>query len=595
MTATAVAASACERVLAFLNDADKVSAAQRVVVEHPGNFFLSACPGSGKTRTVGVRLAWAAVDGQDRIIAATSYTNTAVRQIQEAAAAAGAPIAEPHFVGTVHSFLLRYVFYPFGHLVMGCDPPARLIFGDFHRANDPQTFPQFEGGKPKPPPIPVWDFHFRPDGSVVLNRGDIPLGLSLDPEEVVKRCGDHVLEQKQALAKKGIASPSDAMFYALGVLRSYEVVRDALATRFQEIIVDEVQDTSAVQLACIRQLHATGKLASVVLTGDLEQAIYEWAGARPEDVEALVEDLDLEELVLRENFRSSQALCDVAYRFSRRDTADVAVGDNRDLGYPPELLMYDKDDPQQAIAAFEQRLEELAIDKTKARVLCRGGAIQGRLLEAATVDIKSRTLRVLGRAAVVVRQAGADAVARRDVEELERLLRSLVWKEPPASLGWDERVAFRDALMRLFELLPDVELELEDWIPAARSALKDALAVFGGLEVQPGAKMKVTAAIANVKAVDAFGRQSGAPLEALTVHSVKGETHHAVLLVGGKTTKHEHGAQWLESPESAEEPEEVRVAYVALTRPAMYCMVALPSGTSQDTIDEFVGRGFLLL
>jgi superfamily I DNA/RNA helicase len=594
MTGAAVAPSARDRVLAFLDDPKKISVAQRAAVEHPGNFFLSACPGSGKTRTVGVRTAWAAVDGEGRIIAATSYTNTAVRQIQEAAAAAGAPIAEPHFVGTLHSFLLRYVFYPFGHLVMGCEPPARLVFGDFHRVNDPQTFAQFEDGKPKPPPIPVWDFHFRPNGGVVINKGDIPYGLPLDPQEVVKRCGEYVVEQKRELAKRGIASPSDAMFYALDVLQQHQVVREALATRFDEIIVDEVQDTSAVQLECIRQLHATGKLASVVLTGDLEQAIYEWAGAHPEDVEALVSDLGLEEVFLNENFRSSQAICDVAYRFSRREAADVAIGENCDLGHAPELLLYDKDDPRQAIAAFEQRLDELGIEKHNARVLCRGGALQERLLEAAGIDVKSRVLKVLGRAAVAVREAGVDAVARRDVEELERLLRSFVWKEPPASLDWEDRLAFRDALMRLFEFLPDVELQLKEWIPDARAAVKDALAVFGSLEVQPGDKMKVTQAISSVRAADAFGRQSGTPLEALTVHSVKGETHEGVLLVGARTTKYDHGAQWLESPQSAQEPEEVRVAYVALTRAAKYCLVALPSGTSQGTIDEFMSRGFVL-
>ena len=158
----------------------------------------------------------------------------------------------------------------------------------------------------------------------------------------------------------------------------------------------------------------------------------------------------------------------------------------------------------------------------------------------------------------------------------------MVWKEPPASPDWEDRLALRDALMRLFELLPDVEMELKDWIPAARSAIKDALAVFGTLEIRPSDKMKVTKATADVRAADAFGRRSGAPLEALTVHSVKGETHEGVLLVGARTKNHDHGAQWLESPHSAHQPEEVRVAYVALTRAAKSCMVALPSGDPRD-------------
>ena len=588
-----VVATARDRVLAFVNDPNRVSDGQRQAVEHPGNFFLSACPGSGKTRTVGVRIALASVEDDDRLVAGTSYTNTAVGEMQKAAAAAGAPIVEPYFVGTLHGFLLAHVFYPFAHLVMNCEPPARLVFGDFHRANDPKVFAAWEGGKPKYPPLAVWDFHFRPDGSVAVNRGDVPHGVPFDADDVALRCRDQVVKAKRALATKGIASPSDAMYWALEVLRTQPTITDALAARYDEIIVDEVQDTSAVQLECIRALHATGTLRSIVLTGDLEQAIYEWAGAKPADVEALVDDLGLEVLPLTENFRSSQALCDVAHKFSRRPSPDVAVGENHAYGRPPELLIYGKDEPRDAVVAFVRRLDELAIEMGAARVLCRSHALQDALLEAKSVSL-NRTMRTLGRAAAAIREAGAAAIARRDVEELERLLKSFIWEEHPATLDWEERLAIRDALMRLFDLLPDVDLPLEEWIPLARLAVKDALSVFGTLEVNPSNKMKVLPGQGKVTALDAFGRRVGALLEPLTVHSVKGETHDAVLLVGRKTSKYEHAAQWLAPPDSAPEPEEVRVAYVALTRAAKLCVVALPSDTAQDVIDEFVARGFVM-
>lgn len=590
--AAGVVATARDRVLTFVNDPNRVSADQREAVKHPGNFFLSACPGSGKTRTVGVRIALASVEDDHRLVAGTSYTNTAVGEMQKAAAAAGAPIVEPYFVGTLHSFLLTHVFYPFAHLVMNCEAPARLVFGDFHRANDPKVFAAWEGGKPKYSPIPVWDFHFRPDGSVSVNRGDVPRGVPLDPEGVALRCGAQVVKEKRALAAKGIASPSDAMYWALEVLRTQPAIANALAARYHEIIVDEVQDTSTVQLECIRTIHATGMLRSIVLTGDLEQAIYEWAGAKPEDVEALVDDLGLEVLPLTENYRSSQALCNVAHKFSRRPTPDVAMGENHAYGLPPELLIYNKDEPRDAVAAFEQRLDELGIEASEARVLCRNRGLQDALLEAKSVSL-NRTMRTLGRTAVAVRASGAATTSRRDAEELERLLKSFIWQEQPATLEWDDRIAIRDALMRLFELLPDVDMPLEEWTPRARTAVKDALVSFGTLEVNPSHKMKVQSGTGKVVAADAFGRRVGTLLEPLTVHSVKGETHDAVLLVGRKTSKYEHAAQWLAPPGSAAEPEEVRVAYVALTRAAKLCVVALPSDTAQHVIDEFLARGFV--
>jgi hypothetical protein len=58
-----------ERVLTLLDDEDRVSVEQRAVVMAERDIFALACPGSGKTRTVGLRLAWASVDGSSRRIA----------------------------------------------------------------------------------------------------------------------------------------------------------------------------------------------------------------------------------------------------------------------------------------------------------------------------------------------------------------------------------------------------------------------------------------------------------------------------------------------------------------------------------------------
>lgn len=588
MTTPAIRQSARDRVAAFIADDTKVSPAQRAAVEHPGNLFLDACPGGGKTRTIGVRAAWAAVDGTRRIVAATSYTNTAVREIQRAAVLAGSPIAAPHFVGTLHSFLLRYVFHPFGHLAMKCEPPARMIFGDFHRPHDPHAYLEFENKRPKPPGIPVWDYDFRADGTIAIKT--LPYTVTLDADEVIRRTGAYVVEQKRELAAKGIASPSDAMYYALEVLRQQPAICDAVASRFDEVIVDEVQDTTAVQLACLRELHASGHLKSLVLAGDLEQAIYEWAGSRPEDLERFVAERGLETLRLEENFRSSQRLCDVAFRFSRRAGPDVAVGEHRDLQHLPELYLYD--DVQDAVTYFERRLEELGIDANRARVLCRSTGLQERLRDVKALEM-NRTIRLLGRAAVPPAADRPAAINRHTVEELERLFKSLVWKVPPVNLTFEERLALRDALMHVLELLPDVNLDLADWIPQARSAVKTGLAVFEPLEVQPGTRIKVMPKMKGVKAVDAFGRPSENPFEPLTVHTVKGETHDAVLLVGGRTKNHDHGAQWLKSATASDGREEVRIAYVALTRAAKFVVVALPADTESVHVDEYIHRGFI--
>src|SRR4051794_35007144 len=100
------------RVAAWIEHPDNVSEQQRAAVIHEGDLFLAACPGAGKTRTVGVRLAWGsvtpiAVGGAERRrrTAALSYTNVAVDEIAGAAELAGARVSEPDFLGTIHRFL----------------------------------------------------------------------------------------------------------------------------------------------------------------------------------------------------------------------------------------------------------------------------------------------------------------------------------------------------------------------------------------------------------------------------------------------------------------------------------------------------------
>src|SRR5919109_1622433 len=93
-------------------------------VSAEGGIFLVACPGSGKTRAGGVRFARLIDEG--RRVAATSYTNIGVEQVRGVVTAQlGMTVGPRSFVGTLHQFLLRHVFYPFGHLAMRCTTGPR--------------------------------------------------------------------------------------------------------------------------------------------------------------------------------------------------------------------------------------------------------------------------------------------------------------------------------------------------------------------------------------------------------------------------------------------------------------------------------------
>ncbi|MDG2090252.1 MAG: DNA helicase II [Gammaproteobacteria bacterium] len=74
--------------------------------------------------------------------------------------------------------------------------------------------------------------------------------------------------------------------------------------RFQQILVDEFQDTNAIQYAWLRVL-AGGK-SQVTAVGDDDQSIYGWRGARIENIQHFTQDFTgVETVRLEQNYRSS--------------------------------------------------------------------------------------------------------------------------------------------------------------------------------------------------------------------------------------------------------------------------------------------------
>jgi DNA helicase-2/ATP-dependent DNA helicase PcrA len=94
------------------------------------------------------------------------------------------------------------------------------------------------------------------------------------------------------------------------LLRAHELLRDNPAllahyrSRFREILVDEFQDTNAIQYAFVRLL--AGEHGHVFVVGDDDQAIYGWRGAKVENVQRFLHDYPgAQTFKLEQNYRST--------------------------------------------------------------------------------------------------------------------------------------------------------------------------------------------------------------------------------------------------------------------------------------------------
>ena len=115
------------------------------------------------------------------------------------------------------------------------------------------------------------------------------------------------------LTQRGYLDFGDLLLRFLDLLRECPQVKSLLQKRFKYILVDEFQDTNHAQFELIRQLANSSQ--SVTVVGDDDQAIYGFRGAALSNILNFGECFPgATEVVLNENFRSSQVILDAAYR-----------------------------------------------------------------------------------------------------------------------------------------------------------------------------------------------------------------------------------------------------------------------------------------
>jgi hypothetical protein len=277
----------------------------------------------------------------------------------------------------------------------------------------------------------------------------------------------------------------------------------------------------------------------------------------------------------------------VAHHFSLRKTPDNAVGPNKDDGLPPEIVFYDDGVPTQALDLFGQRLDSLGIEHHAAIVLCRWSATTERLRGEPEVSL-GRGLRTLVVAAESARSDGA--LKREIIGGVEDLVLGFV--EPKIyldELSTDDHLKLRIGVMQLLDALPEFDVKCKEWAKGARDAMTSLLGEMYSSASSPGRKIKTPSGAGELSMLDVFGTANAAP-RIQTIHSVKGQSHAATLLMAvDNSIMSPNWSSWLGEGES----EEVRVAYVALTRAQRYSALALPHSCPKDVVEEYLGRGFI--
>lgn len=290
-----------------------------------GLFVVKAAPGSGKTFTITKKSMdiinnWNCAGG----LALLSFTNVAVNEMKDTFKIydLSFEIQHPHFIGTLDSFINNYIFLPFGHLEMKCNCRPQLVGKPFNnwvgRNYSQQQFTEITRD--------INDNWVKVPGSKLQNDW---------------KSKPYFISEKKKLLNQGYANRADAHYFALKILEKHEKILKLLVKRFPYIILDEAQDTSDIQMEILNTLVKNG-LSNLILVGDPEQAIYEWNDANPMLFENKFQNWKSDSIILTENFRCSSSICDFISRFSH--TNFVSKNEDDLLEIEPEFKTYTTED-----------------------------------------------------------------------------------------------------------------------------------------------------------------------------------------------------------------------------------------------------------
>jgi DNA helicase II / ATP-dependent DNA helicase PcrA len=601
---------------------------QREAVEATeGPLLILAGAGSGKTRVITVRIAYLISEKHvpPHNILAVTFTNKAAQEMRDRVTRLleGRPKESAPLVSTFHSLCVRVLRreiekleegYTRSFTIYDQDDSARVVKScikdlgyDDQRLGARQTQSAISHAK---------------------NSG-------LDADAYAARAESHD-EKRLAIARvfrlyeerlvnNNALDFDDLLIKTVKLLRKRDDVRDYYNERFRYILVDEYQDTNALQFALIHFL--TQKQQNICVVGDESQSIYRWRGADISNILNFEEHYpEARTIKLEQNYRSTQTILDAADAVIKHNTErkEKTLWTANPAGAP--LRYYQAMDAEGEARFVAAKIEDhRRLDpKTRAAVLYRTNA-QSRLFEEA--------LRRAGLAYNIV--GGFSFYERAEVRDVVSYLKLAlnphdsialmrVVNTPTRGLGkqtldeLDRRA--KDYGVSLWEAIGIITEQPEGFSTRAAASLKKFQTIIEGLVARAQketASEVVKAAILDTGYADAlkaenteeaegrlenlqelvnaavdYDKEEGgglrdfidaaalvsdtdqykgdAPVTLMTMHSAKGLEFPVVFVVGLEDGLFPHSRA---AADQAELEEERRLCYVAITRAESYLYI----------------------
>lgn len=286
---------------------DSLNDAQRDVVSAPlCHQLVLAGAGSGKTRVLTYRIAWLVQEESlsPYNILSVTFTNKAAAEMRSRIEQLLGPDARHMWVGTFHSLahrLLRMHWreanLPEGFQILDSDDQLRVVRRVINALGlDDDRWPAKQA---------QWFINGKKD------EGLEPHHLPDYGDSTARTMIKIYRAYEEACQRSGSIDFADLLLKVHRLWLNNPEILAHYQQRFRYILVDEFQDTNAIQYAWVRLL--AGKENHVMIVGDDDQSIYGWRGAKVENILRFSKDFSSAKTTrLEQNYRSTGTILSAA-------------------------------------------------------------------------------------------------------------------------------------------------------------------------------------------------------------------------------------------------------------------------------------------
>lgn len=274
--------------------------AQLAAVHHVHSpCLVLAGAGSGKTRVITQKIVRLLELGlKPEQICAITFTNKAAQEMRERAKElVGAKVGNRLVISTFHALGVRFLREEGPQL--GLKPQFSILDSDDAVNLIRDCANTTDAKLPR-----IWQWQI----SMWKNEGlDATAALAVAESEAERQAAVIFQAYGERLAAYQAVDFDDLIGLPLKLLSTNADVAARWRQRFRHVLVDEVQDTNAVQYALLKAL--VGEQGLFTAVGDDDQSIYGWRGATLENLQSLQTDYPaLKVIALEQNYRSTSAI-----------------------------------------------------------------------------------------------------------------------------------------------------------------------------------------------------------------------------------------------------------------------------------------------